>query len=232
MGWCSPAFADGERAGPDLSFKMGAGEENLPEGWKPLVFRKIKRHTRYRIEEDNGRFVVHAVSEKSASGLVFSYEGDAARLPVLRWKWKIGGTLEKGDARFKEGDDFAARIYVVFKYDSSRAGLGTKLKYELARKLEGRYPPDSSLNYVWANKLPKGAMIPNAFTGRAIMIAVESGDEKAGQWVEEKVDILADYRKAFNTDPPPIEGVAIMTDTDNTQGRAEAWYAEIGLSAQ
>lgn len=232
MAWASPAWAEGAIAMPNISFKKTAGNENLPEGWKPLVFRKIKRHTKYRVMEENGRFVVHAISEKSASGLVFSYEGDVARTPILRWKWKIGGTLENGDARHKEGDDFAARIYVLFKYDSSRAGFGKKLKYELARKLEGRYPPDSSLNYVWANKLPKGTMIPNAFTDRAIMIAVESGDENAGKWVEEEVDILADYRKAFKTDPPPLEGVAIMTDTDNTQSRAEAWYAEISLSAQ
>jgi hypothetical protein len=60
-----------------------------------------------------------------------------------------------------------------------------------------------------------------------MMIAVESGSEKINQWVTQRRNLLEDYRKAFQTDPPMISGVAIMTDTDNTGESATAYYGDI-----
>ena len=62
------------------------------------------------------------------------------------------------------------------------------------------------------------------------MLAVESGNRKAGQWVFEERDLLADYRLLFGTDPQAANAIAIMTDTDNTGENAEAWYGDISLS--
>ena len=59
------------------------------------------------------------------------------------------------------------------------------------------------------------------------MIVIESGEAKAGQWVAESRNIYEDYQKAFGDDPPPISGVAVMTDTDNTQESAVAYYGDI-----
>jgi hypothetical protein len=64
------------------------------------------------------------------------------------------------------------------------------------------------------------------------MMAVESGNGKAGQWLMEERDLLADYRLLFGADPPEAEAVAIMTDTDNTGGSAEAWYGDIYLATE
>jgi head-tail adaptor len=62
------------------------------------------------------------------------------------------------------------------------------------------------------------------------MIVVESGSARAGRWVSYERDIAADYRAAFGEDPPPVSGVAIMTDSDNTGERVRAWYGDIALS--
>ena len=86
-----------------------------------------------------------------------------------------------------------------------------------------------AINYIWANKLPKGATLPNAFSSNALMIAVESGDEKAGTWVSEERNVYEDYRMLFGEDPPAIGAVALMTDTDNTGGEAVAYYGDITL---
>jgi hypothetical protein len=59
------------------------------------------------------------------------------------------------------------------------------------------------------------------------MIVVESGGAKVGGWVEESRNVFEDYRQAFGEEPPLINGVAIMTDTDNTKERAVAYYGDI-----
>jgi hypothetical protein len=63
-----------------------------------------------------------------------------------------------------------------------------------------------------------------------MMLAVEAGPERTGQWLVEERDILADYRRLFGGEPREIGAIAIMTDTDNTGGEATAWYGDITLS--
>ena len=72
-----------------------------------------------------------------------------------------------------------------------------------------------------------GTVVDNAYTDFAKMIVVESGAAKVGTWVEESRNVYQDYRQAFGEEPPAINGVAIMTDTDNTKERAVAYYGDI-----
>ena len=102
-----------------------------------------------------------------------------------------------------------------------------KIKYETIRLFYGQYPPLAAINYIWESHASVGTIVPNPFTNRAMMIVVESGEEKINQWVCEERDILEDYRKAFGEPPPMVSGVAIMTDTDNTGESATAYYGDI-----
>ena len=72
-------------------------------------------------------------------------------------------------------------------------------------------------------------MQPNAYTGRAMMLVVESSAARVGQWVQAERNVLEDYRRAFGEDPPPVSGIAVMTDTDQTGEAVTAWYGDIGL---
>ncbi len=202
-------------------------ENSLPTGWKRLTFKKIDRHTTYALIKDGDTVVVKAVAESSASGLVREIKIDPKEFPVVQWLWKVTNILKKGDVRRKEGDDYPARIYVTFEYDSSKLGFFEKAKYEAVRLLYGQYPPIGAINYIWESKLPQGMMIPNPYTNRVIMIVVESGETKLNQWVSEERNIYGDYKKAFGQEPPMISGVAIMTDTDNTDESATAYYGDI-----
>jgi hypothetical protein len=204
-----------------------AAPGKLPPDWQPLTFRNIDRHTVYSLVEEDGRRVIRAVSQGSASGLIRRIQIDAKEYPVVRWSWKIKNILQKGNVHRKEGDDYPARLYVTFQFDPEKLGFLTRVKYEFAKSWYGEYPPLAALNYIWASNAPEGTMVPNPFTDRAIMIVVESGNDKVGQWVEEKRNIYADYRRAFGEDPPLIDGVAIMTDTDNTGESAVAYYGDI-----
>ncbi|VAX21527.1 hypothetical protein MNBD_NITROSPINAE03-1635 [hydrothermal vent metagenome] len=225
---CTSAVANNAKP-LDLSFSAVKSPDGLPVGWEPVTFRSIKRHTSYRVVNVDGSAVLKAESDNSASGLMHSVDRPATSAPILKWKWKIAKTLKKGDARYKTSDDFSARIYVIFGHEKKGDSLGRRIKLKLEKYFMGRYSSGAALNYIWANRLPKNSSIKNAYSEREIMIAVESGDDLAGRWVEESVDIEADYRKYFKADPPQVLGLAIMTDTDNTGGKAEAWYADIRL---
>jgi len=214
----------------DLSFSVVQSLGGIPAKWEPVTFRTIKRRTSYRIVKVDGLTALKAESDNSASGLVYGIDRPVSQLPILKWKWKINGTLKKGDARYKKGDDFAARIYLIFARKRRGDSLARRIKIELENYIMGRYSSGTALNYIWANRLKKSNVIENAYSDREIMIAVESGDDLAGQWVTESVDIESDYRRHFKAGPPQLLGLAIMTDTDNTGGRAEAWYADISLS--
>lgn len=199
LGLTLSAAGSGQREQILDDYKNGLGP-----GWETKSFAG---QTHYTTEHDDKQFYIKATSRAAASGLFHKITYDPKDQPILRWSWKIEHTLAKGDERTKAGDDYAARVYVVFP---SLFFWNTK-----------------ALNYIWANKLPRGEALPNAFTANAMMIAVESGNGHAGQWLNEERNIYEDFKRYFKTEPPKVGAIAIMTDTDNTGESATAWYGPI-----
>lgn len=184
-------------------------EKGLRPAWKEKAF---KDRTAYEVVRDETGSVLKARSHGAASALILEKKYDLQDYPVLSWRWKVENVLAQGDARSKAGDDYAARIYVIFPH--------------------WFFPKARTINYIWANKLPLGAIVPNPFTANAVMIAVESGEGHVGEWVLESRNVQDDYRTIFGEDPPLAGAIAIMTDTDNTGGSAVAWYDDISLKVK
>lgn len=199
----------------------------FPQGWKPLIFEKIKEHTQYVLVKDEEQVVVKAISRQSSSGLTREMTIDPKEYPVIEWRWKVENILQKGDVAQKSGDDYPARLYITFQYDSSKVGFFEKAKFETIRLIYGQYPPIGAINYIWESKSPIGTMVPNPYTDRVYMFVTQSGSAKLNQWVTEEHNIYEDYKKAFGEDPPNISGIAIMTDTDNTKETAVAYFGDI-----
>jgi len=208
-------------------FSAATVGQGLPDGWKPLTFKKIEKHTTYTLVKDDDAVVIKAVAVASASGLTREIKINPKEYPVMQWRWKIMNILKKGNVHKKEGDDYPARIYITFEYDPSKLGFFEKAKYKTIKLLYGEYPPLGAINYIWESKAPVGTMVPNPFTDRVMMFVVESGSAKLDQWVDEERNVYEDYKKAFGEEPPMISGVAIMTDTDNTGESAAAYYGDI-----
>ncbi len=219
----APALAEPLVVG---GFSLAAPGEP-PQGWEPLTFDDIERHTAYETVRSGGKVVIRAKSDRAASGLIRRMEIDPARYPVIEWRWRAENVLKKGNVREKSGDDYPARIYITFKYDSDKVGFFGKAKYEAIKLARGEYPPLAAINYVWGSNAPEGTMIPNPYTDKVMMFVVESGTARLGRWVTERRNVREDYRKAFGAEPPAISGVAVMTDTDNTGESATAYYGEI-----
>lgn len=184
-------------------------EQGLDPRWEGKSF---EGQTRYTVEATERGRVLRAQSEASASGLIFEMEYDPHGQPLLSWCWKVDNVLEKGDAATREGDDYAARVYVIFPH--------------------WFFPKTKTLNYIWANRLPQGRVVANPFVSNARMVAVRSGPEQAGQWLCEERNVVEDYRAIFGEDPPRVGAIAIMTDTDNTGEAATAWYDDIRIGRE
>ena len=193
------------------------------EDWEALTFPKIEEHSSYAIKQEGGGTILHATSQSSASGLIYKETFDVYEFPVLSWKWKIDGIVENGDGRRKKGDDYPIRIYVIFEYDPDKASGFQQLQYNLAKLAYGEFPPDSGLNYVWANQAWDKDFIPNPFTDKAMMIPMDIGTADVGTWREHRVNILEDYRRVFEKDPPAVASLAIMADSDNSQGSSSSY---------
>lgn len=222
-----PAFAVRQMVVGNFSAALPGAD--IPEGWKPLVFKKIDRHTQYSLVHDSATdaTVVRAFSQASASGLIREISIDPEKFPIIKWRWKATNLYKNGDVSQKSGDDFPVRIYITFKYRSEDVGFFDKATFNALKLVYGEYPPIGAITYIWENKLPVGIIVPNPFTDRVQMIIVESGENKLNYWVDEERNIFEDYMKAFGKKPPMISGVAIMTDSDNTGESAISYYGDI-----
>jgi hypothetical protein len=179
-------------------------------GWQAKVFAG---ETVYSLKTDGHQTALYANSNAAASGLYREISIDLAKTPILNWTWKVDNILTGNDERNRVGDDYPARIYVVFSGE---------LAFWRTR----------AINYVWSNRQPIDSSWFSAFTGNAGMIAVESGVDRIGHWVSENRNVLADYRRLFGEEPGRVDAVAIMTDTDNTGAAATAWYGDIWFAAK
>jgi len=210
-------------------FSAATPGDILPQGWKPLTFKKITRHTRYTLVQDSERVVLKAVSRQSASGLVKRVTIDPKKYPIIEWQWKVGNILSKGDLFQKEGDDSPARVYITFEYDDSQVGFFDRVKYKALRSLLGQYPPLGAVTYIWGSKAPVGTMVKNAFSDQVAMFVVKSGPDDLNTWFYERRNVYEDYKRAFGREPTNISGVAIMTDSDNTGEAATAFFGDINF---
>ena len=195
------------RAEPLVLGHFSAGDL---DGWE---LRHFEGETRYRIVEAGGTGVLEAESAAGASSLYLERGIDLATRPVLEWRWRVEAPLSVPDERVKAGDDFAARIYAVAPG-------------------EGLFAPPVAISYVWAGSAPVGADWPNPFTSRVRMVAVESGPAHAGSWRSYRRNVREDFRRLFSREVDELEGVAVMTDADNSGQRARAWYGDILLRAE
>ncbi|MEB3327660.1 MAG: DUF3047 domain-containing protein [Candidatus Sericytochromatia bacterium] len=204
-----PGPAGGPRLLADLSGAAWAGWEHtthLP--WEA-------RNVYTRLDTPEGP-VVRVDSQAAASMLLRHVTLEVAREPVVSWRWRIAAPMRGSDESDRSRDDCAARVYFLW-------GLRTRADLLSA----------TGLGYVWGRTRRVGAMGPSPFTGRVGVFTLRSGAPGAGAWQTERRDLDADYRAFFRQAPPgPVTAVVLLTDTDQTQGRATAWYGPIWAEAR
>jgi len=231
---CSvPAFAWGQAdtlaIGAFSALQAGTA---LPHNWQPLGVSRTKPRTRYTLVDDNGVTVVRADAVASVAALSRSLRVNLAQYPMLRWRWKVSNTLNMSDIHSKDGDDYPARVYVMFDYPLEKLSFTDRAKLRLARVLHDPNLPTATLCYVWDGKAPAGTIVPSSYTNLVRLIVVESGASRVNQWLAVERDVAADFKAAFGVGAPPVSAIAIATDTDNTSESVVAFYGDISFYKQ
>jgi hypothetical protein len=210
-------------------FSVQKPQEDMPSGWSFYRIAPNKKNTVYRLENYQGRTVLSANSKTAASGLVVKLRPKTAQNLWLKWEWKATGPIIGADNTERFHDDSPLRILVAFDGNKSKLSFKEKMTFEMANLISGQEMPYATLMYIWSTKSPINAILDNPHTSRIKMIVVDSGSEKAGEWLMHQRDLAADYRSAYGEAPGEVIGIALLTDTDNTKSETKAFYGDIEL---
>lgn len=209
------------------SFSDSPPGESLPQGWQPWTLSRLKKSTQYQLVSQDGRTVVKASANASASGLVHPIDVNPKSYPLLSWRWKVNQLIAGADNSQKHTEDSPVRVVVSFDGDIDKLALDDRLFFDNIRLFTGQQLPYATLMYIWENRAPTGTVIPNRHTSRIQMIVAESGRDKLGNWQDVTRNLYEDYRRAFGEEPGRVTAIGIMTDTDNTGENVHAYYGDI-----
>lgn len=203
--------------------------QTLPEGWTVGSMAAAHKETEYELVHSERGGVVRARSRESTSYLARKCRVVLTEHPVLEWRWKIEDIIEEGNVHVRVQDDAPANLLVTFDYDG--LDLLHRLKIVAMHALGYDTIPKRGLIYTWANRASLHTAFPNSQVPWIYQVVVQSGSTDVGTWQTERRNVRADYRRIFGEEPPPVQRVALVTDTESTDGEVTAYYGDIVFRA-
>ena len=180
-----------------------------------LEVRKVRgadNKTNYSIgSNDNGNYL-KAVADNSASGLGKEAKIDLNKTPFINITWKVEKDLSGIKEDTKKGHDFAARVFVVKKTG--------------ATPLSNR-----AINYVFSSNSEIGFSSPSPYTKKSIDNVLSTTKKNLNEWVTVKANVKEDFKKFHDLDVNELDGLAIMSDTDNSKMKSVAYFQNVYFSA-
>jgi hypothetical protein len=176
--------------------------------------------------------VLHALAVEASSGLMQYVKIDPSQKPWIEWRWKIGSVVEKYGKDSHVTEDYPARIVLGFDGDKDTLSFSDQILFETAKMFTGYDFPYATLMYVWDSRMPIGSVMSSRRSGRIRMIVVANSAEDSAKWQSFDRNVAADFEKAFGEKPGLLIGVGVLTDSDHSGGKAEAWYGDIRMQSQ
>ena len=211
-----------------LSLERASSEAPAFHGWQHMALPG-KAATVYLPVHVAGREAMEVQALSSASLLRRKLGIASEDLGQIRFSWRVPALMPTADLARRDSADSVVRVVLSFEGDRSQFSPRDSMLSELVQVMTGDPLPYATLMYVWCPTREAGSVITNPRTGRIRKLVVESGPARLNQWLDYERDIRADYRKVFGEEPGRLIGVAIMTDSDNTQSQARAWYGPVEL---
>ena len=160
---------------------------------------------------ENGNFF-QAIADNAASGLGKEIKINLNETPFINITWKVEKDLRGIKENTKKGHDFAARVFVIKKTG--------------ATPLSNR-----AINYVFSSNNDVGENFPSPYTKKSMDNVLATTKENLNKWVTVKSNVKEDFKKFHNLDVNQLDGLAIMSDTDNSKMKSIAYYQNIYFSA-
>ena len=183
------------------------------EEMKTLQVRKVKGKTTYTFgSNENGNYL-KAEAKGKASGLGKEVKINLIKTPFINITWKVEKNLSGIIENSKKGHDYAARVFVVKK--TGVTPLSNK-----------------AINYVFSSNNSVGENWPSPYTKRSIDYVLSTTKENNDEWVTVKANVKKHFKKLHNLDVEELNGLAIMTDTDNSKLKAISYYQNIYFSSE
>jgi hypothetical protein len=196
--------------------------------WEQLVLPG-KRNEPFELTYVLGQDALQVKANSSVSILRQRFDEGLPEVGELTFSWKIDALPPGADLRDAQAEDAPVRIVLAFGGDRSLLSPRAHRLSELSRLLTGEDLPYATLSYVWSANEPVETVVHNPRTDRIRKLVVETGELSLGQWLRYERDVKADFVRAFGEEPGPLLAVALMTDTDNTSSKLQAWYGRFRL---
>ena len=181
-----------------------------------LTVRKVRgadNKTTYSIgSNENGNYL-KAIADNAASGLGQEIKIDLNKTPFINITWKIEKDIPGIDEKTKKGHDFAARVFVIKKTG--------------ATPLSNR-----AINYVFSSNQDVGSNSRSPYTKKSMDNVLATTKTNLNEWVTVKANFRDDFKKFHNLDVNELDGIAIMSDTDNSKQKSITYYQNIYFSSQ
>ena len=183
---------------------------------KSLKVKKVRGadgKTSYTVgSNENGNYL-RAEAHNAASGLGKEVKIDLNITPFINITWKVEKDLSGIDEKSKKGHDYAARVFVIKK--TGKTALSNR-----------------AINYVFSSNEEVGEYWTSPFTKKSIDYVLSTTKNNSNEWVTVKTNVKEDFKKLHNLEVNDIEGVAVMTDTDNSKKLAISYYQNIYFSSE
>lgn len=180
---------------------------DFPSNWKA---RERAGKTVYTVREDGKGSFLRAESEADSHTIGHTLSVDLEEHPYLDFSWRALRLPPGGNEKERRTNDGALGVYVVF---------------------EGWSMPPRSIKYVWSTTLPVGTVAESPYSKKAKIVVLRSGEKGMGEWVEERVNVLDDFRNLFGgSEVPRVRGIGILTDSDNTGSNSAGDYRSFRFS--
>ena len=180
-----------------------------------LKVRKVRgaeNKTSYSVASNENGNYLKAVADNAASGLGKEVKIDLNKTPFINITWKVEKDLPGILENTKKGHDFAARVFVIKKTG--------------ATPLSNR-----AINYVFSSNNVVGFNSPSPYTKKSIDNVLASTKINLNEWVTVKANVKEDFKKFHNLDVNELDGLAIMSDTDNSKMKSITYFQNIYFSS-
>jgi hypothetical protein len=196
-------------AGPLLTLNFENDEVGkFPSGWSSRDPENMVRV--YSVQMDKGNKFLHADARGLSVQIGYEKKWELGEFPILRWRWRAQKFPEGTNEQKKSGNDSVLAVYVGF----------------------GGWLDPHAIKYIWSDTLPLGIIFDSPHSSKTKVIVVRSGRAQTEEWITEERNLLADSKKilAIREKPPLARGIAVLTDSDNTNSWAVGDYDDITIS--